>query len=160
MLIPSLFPSNTRGRRSPLPSFGDPRSEEKQYLSSRAIHSQHWILPVFIKLPFIDTRIRVFLPIPAPLQHYLVTRFGRRRGLTVSWAILLLLLWLLYAFARRFGSYHRTWPPPFTGDLPSLVFRRTDLANIWEWEVTSGHYQSSRPSKLTSMLDLLDSHIP
>lgn len=148
MLIPSLLSSNGRGRRSPLPSFSDPRLEEKQYLSGRSPHSQTLMYPIFVKVPFVDHRVRIFLPIPAPLQQHLVSRLGRRRGLTVSWVIVLFFLWVIYAFARRFGSYHRTWPPPFTGDLPTLIFKRADLAAVWEWEIASGHYQSSRPSKL------------
>jgi len=99
-------------------------------------------------MPFIDRRVRVFLPVPAPLQQYFVARLGRRRGLTVSWIIVVFVFWVVYAFTRRFGSYHRSWPPPFDRDPPSLVFGRADLAAVWEWEVASGHYQSSRPIPL------------
>lgn len=48
-----------------------------------------------------------------------------------------------FALAKRFVTEEKTWPA-FTGDPPTLVFKREDLQRIWSWEIASGHYPSRR----------------
>lgn len=83
------------------------------------------------------------LPIPPRMYAHATARFGRRRG----WAVLLLAaiatLWMVFALAKRFGTHEKKWPTPFQSD-STLVFQRADLRQVWDWEIRSGHYPSSR----------------
>lgn len=47
------------------------------------------------------------------------------------------MVFAMFALARRLGT-EEPWPA-FTGDPPTLVFRREDLQRIWTWEIASGH---------------------
>ena len=57
-------------------------------------------------------------------------------------------LWTVFALAKRFGSQEKQWPTILPND-STLVFQREDLRKIWEWEIASGHYPSSRKSALS-----------
>ena len=89
--------------------------------------------------------LKLPIPIPPRLYHTTVSRFGRKRG----WLVILLgvctTLWTMFALAKRFGTEEKQWPTPFQTD-STLVFQREDLRKIWEWEILSGHYPSSRKS--------------
>ncbi|KZS96140.1 hypothetical protein SISNIDRAFT_473521 [Sistotremastrum niveocremeum HHB9708] len=133
--------------RSSLPTFST-AFEEKQYLTSRP---RSWFMVLTIPLPFLGSRkLNIPVPIPPRIYHIVLTRCGPRRGPAIIWVAFLLLFWIVYAFSRRYGSQDGKWPVPFTSDPPTLVYSREDLQRIWEWEISSGHYQSSRkiPDKI------------
>lgn len=60
--------------------------------------------------------------------------------------LLIFLTWIGFGFTSLFKRPGETWAPPMPGKPPTLVFRRADLQKIWEWEIASGHYPSTRPS--------------
>lgn len=72
-----------------------------------------------------------------------MSRYGRKRGCGLLLFGVIALLWTVFALSKRFGSADKSWPPPFQKDT-TLVFQREDLRKIWEWEIASGHYPSSR----------------
>ncbi|KAI0639697.1 hypothetical protein C8Q77DRAFT_1069629 [Trametes polyzona] len=79
---------------------------------------------------------------PVGLYKASVTRFGRRRGPALLGACCLVLVLTALAFHSRFLSERRSWP--LLGATSSVVFEREDLRRIWEWEIASGHYPSTR----------------
>ncbi|RXW22911.1 hypothetical protein EST38_g2926 [Candolleomyces aberdarensis] len=70
-------------------------------------------------------------------------RFGRKKGSAVFCFLLFILCFVIFAFAKRFGSHTKQWPT--FKDPPTLIFKREDLQRIWKWEVNSGHYPSRYP---------------
>ena len=138
-----VFSHPRKGRLSPLPSFTN--SDETHHFSSR--YASSWATPIFVRIPFLcDYPLRLYLPIPPRLFHVFEARFGRRRWVTFLWILLAILLWVLFALTKHLFAGRGQWRPPF-GDPPTLVFGRDELQRIWQWEVASGHYQSSHPSK-------------
>lgn len=120
--------------------------QEKLHLQG---HSPPWIMPVYLRLPFLPSRaLRLWAPNPRRLHHFSIIRFGgRKRGATVLCFVFALIIFVTFALAKRFGTEEKTWPrAPFT-DPATLVYKREDLQRIWKWEVASGHY----PSRYTSM---------
>lgn len=75
-----------------------------------------------------------------------VAKFGRRRGPALLCFCCLTLLLSTYTLHQRFVSTHKAWPVPWRGS-KAVVFGREELKKIWDWEVRSGHYPSTRPSE-------------
>ncbi|KAJ7125686.1 glycosyltransferase family 32 protein [Mycena crocata] len=116
-----------------------------------------WFIPLPLAIPGLRTRrLRIWMPNPRRMYQFSVARFGRKRGFAVMVFTFFCMVFTTFAFAKRFGTEEKTWPA-FTGDPPTLVFRREDLQRIWAWEITSGHYPSRRrlPEQLAlkSVLD-------
>ena len=57
------------------------------------------------------------------------------------------------ALHRRFISHVRVWPWPW-GNTHAAVFGPEEVRKIWEWEVLSGHYPSTRSSEYDKFDDL------
>lgn len=66
--------------------------------------------------------------------------------LVIGVVVLLVIGLFLLGFRKR-PDGRNTWSPPFT-DPNSLILTPEELAMIWEWEVSSGHYPNLSPSKL------------
>ncbi|KAJ6509431.1 glycosyltransferase family 32 protein [Mycena vitilis] len=116
-----------------------------------------WFITLPLAIPGIRTRrLRIWLPNPGRMHQFSVSRFGRKRGLAVMVFVFAAMVFATFALAKRFGTEEKTWPA-FTGDPPTLVFRREDLQRIWTWEIASGHYPSRRrlpePLGLKSAVD-------
>lgn len=134
----------SRGRISPLPSYSS-AVEEKSHLNGKS-HSSFFTM-IYLPIPGVpDRQLRIPLPIPFRLYRSTVSRYGRKRGCGLLVVGLLAALWMVFALSKRFGSAAKSWPPPFQKDT-TLVFQREDLRKIWEWEIESGHYPSSRKSE-------------
>lgn len=89
----------------------------------------------------------------APVVVYKVTvsRFGRRQGPVLLCLCCLALFLTSYVFHRRYLSSDKAWPSPFRRP-NTVVFEKEELRKIWEWEVWSGHYPSTRPSECLHVL--------
>ena len=114
--------------------------------AKKALQSSWWI-PFPLYIPGLR-RLRVFFLNPRRLHDFSMTRFGRKRGSLILCLSISCLIFFAFALAKRFGTHAKQWPTPFTGDPPTLVYKREDLQRIWQWEVTSGHYPSQRRSEL------------
>ncbi|KAF8168221.1 glycosyltransferase family 32 protein [Crassisporium funariophilum] len=121
------------------PSASSSSAVQEKY-AKRALQSPWWI-PVSLRIPGFRRR-RVFLLNPRRLHDFSVTRFGRKRGSILLCVSILFLIFFAFALAKRFGTHAKQWPTPFTGDPPTLVYKREDIQRIWQWEVASGHYPS------------------
>ncbi|EPT04009.1 hypothetical protein FOMPIDRAFT_74186 [Fomitopsis schrenkii] len=88
----------------------------------------------------------------ARLHQFTVTRFGRRRGPLVLIIGALVTVFTIFALHKRFVTPEKNWPTLSPGDPSTLVYKREDIQRIWEWEITAGHYPSSR--KLPQQLAL------
>ncbi|KZT30613.1 glycosyltransferase family 32 protein [Neolentinus lepideus HHB14362 ss-1] len=88
-------------------------------------------------------RLRVPVINPARLQQCGI-RSGRKRGPVLLCLAIFAMIYATFALAKRWGSHEKQWPTPFQGPTSTLVFKRDDLQWIWEWEILSGHYPSSR----------------
>ena len=124
-------------------------SNEKHFLK----RTSAWTTIHFVPLPWPFSRragvkqLKIVIPIPPKLYQSLrgLGRARSKRFYNVLSAIALFaILWNLYGFARRLGA--PLPPPPFQKKPTTRVFTQEDLRRIWEWEVESGHYQSSRKS--------------
>ncbi|KAI1793848.1 hypothetical protein LXA43DRAFT_971513 [Ganoderma leucocontextum] len=89
-------------------------------------------------------RLAALTALPTGIYKMSVTRFGRRRGPTLLCFCCLAFLLSMYALHQRFVSGYKAWPVPWRGS-KSVVFGRDELRKIWDWEVRSGHYPSTRP---------------
>ena len=116
----------------------------QEKFAKKALRSSWWI-PLYI--PGLR-RLRVFFLNPRRLHDFSMTRFGRKRGSLLLCLSISCLIFFTFALAKRFGTHAKQWPTPFTGDPPTLVYKREDLQRIWQWEVTSGHYPSRQRSEL------------
>lgn len=151
-----------KGRLSPLPSYST-TLHEKYSLRSRP---SSWTTTYQFQLPWrrggVPRRINIVLPHPPHVYHSTVQRFGRRRAFAIFLGTFVLILWTLLTMRKRFGTPQTQWPLTFQGDPPTLVYAREDLQRVWEWEIASGHYPSSRKSTsrtslctTTSVVDLI-----
>ena len=113
--------------------------------AKRALQSSWWI-PFSLHIPGLRRRRFYFLN-PRRLHDFSMTRFGRKRGSLILCLTILFLIFFAFALAKRFGTHAKQWPTPFTGDPPTLVYKREDIQRIWQWEVTSGHYPSRQRSE-------------
>lgn len=151
-LKPGSPRASSRGRSSPLPSYSS-AIHEKTFVNGRVQSGFFTVFPV--PIPGVPGRqLRLPLPIPPRLYHSTTARFGRKRGCLILIFGCLTVLWTVFAFAKRFGTHEKQWPTPFQSDT-TLVFQRDDLKKIWEWEISSGHYPSKRPSALLDFLLLV-----
>ena len=134
----------SKGRSSPLPSWSS-AVHEKASINGRL---QSGLFTIFyLPIPGVQGRqLRLPLPIPPRIYHSTVTRFGRKRGCLIIILCVLSTLWIVFALAKRFGTAEKEWPTVFQPD-STLIFQREDLRKIWEWEIASGHYPSSRKSE-------------
>ncbi|TBU45217.1 hypothetical protein BD309DRAFT_956637 [Dichomitus squalens] len=82
--------------------------------------------------------------IPSGVYKMSVVKFGRRRGPALLCFCCLALLLSTFALHRRLVSDDKAWPVPW-GKSKSVVFDREQLRRIWDWEIRSGHYPSTRP---------------
>ncbi|KAG8985087.1 hypothetical protein FRB94_012019 [Tulasnella sp. JGI-2019a] len=128
-----------KGRASPLPSFSE--VQEKHHLTTRP---SRFFTTFYVPLP---NRKRLILPLPVPpaLWIWLTTKFGRKRASFSIFAILLGMMWVVFVLTKAAITGERPGWKPVGGKPPTLVFGREDLRRIWEWEVASGHYPSTRP---------------
>ncbi len=91
-------------------------------------------------------RLAMLTTLPTNVYKASVAKFGRRRGPALLCFCCLALLLSTYTLHQRFVSSHRAWPGPWRGS-KAAVFGRDELRKIWDWEVRSGHYPSTRPSE-------------
>lgn len=91
------------------------------------------------------SRWGVLAAAPVGLYKASVTRFGRRRGPAMLGVCCMVLVLTALAFHGRFVSAKRSWP--LLGATSSVVFPKEQLRKIWEWEIMSGHYPSTRASE-------------
>ncbi|KAJ7630829.1 glycosyltransferase family 32 protein [Roridomyces roridus] len=101
-----------------------------------------WFFPFTLPIPGLRTR-RLWIPNPRRIYQFSVSRFGRKKGFLVMLFAVAVLAFTMFALTKRFATEEKTWPA-FSGDPPTLVFKREDLQRIWAWEVASGHYPSRR----------------
>ncbi|KDQ09256.1 hypothetical protein BOTBODRAFT_47675 [Botryobasidium botryosum FD-172 SS1] len=147
--MPSFFNATPRpsfrdkARLSPLPSH---TFHEKEYFaqnSSTTTFPSGWLTFILIPIPLTHRRLKIVLPISPRIWQLSTSRLGRKTASTLGCFLFMLCIFLTFAVGKRFGSSSKTWPQPFQGDPPSLVFDRQDLRKVWEWEIASGHYPSS-----------------
>jgi len=143
----SLFPARPNGHKariSPLPSYANTFSE-KPSLRTRP---NHWTTTYHFHIPGSrrGRRLRIVVPLPRNIYHSAVHRWGQKRILVLLLGACFFVLWTLLSLKKR--PPPNPWPmtPPSTGEESSLVFAREDLQRVWEWEIASGHYPSSRKS--------------
>ncbi|TFK57046.1 hypothetical protein OE88DRAFT_88829 [Heliocybe sulcata] len=147
MASSSFFPSPPRvnGSSKPRTSNGLPvySSVVQEKLGHR--HSAGALFTsITLPIPGVPgRRLRVPVINPARLQQCGI-RPGRKRGPVILCLAILAIIYATFAFARRLGSQEKQWPTPFQGPTSTLIFKREDLQRIWEWEILSGHYPSSR----------------
>jgi WD repeat and SOF domain-containing protein 1 len=142
--------SNAR-RSACLPIFSQPTSSAvKEKIGRR--DPCPWLVTIFLPIPGVGTRrLRLVFVNPRRLHRFSISRFGRIKGSIILCLGILVLLFVTFALGQRFGTRRKTWPRPFIGDPPTLVYKREDLQRIWQWEIASGHYPSRRPSELNSL---------
>lgn len=145
--VPQRANGHYKGRLSTsLPSY----SSAVQEKLGRRPQPPPWFTPVPLRVPGLhNRRLRVIMLNPLRMHHLSVTRFGRKRGSLLLFFAFLAVMFTTFALAKRFGTHEKKWPGPFTGDPPTLVFKREDLQRIWQWEIASGHYPSRRSSEST-----------
>lgn len=138
-------PGLRKGRLSTsLPSY----SSNAQEKPGRRPQILPWFTTIAVPIPGVwSRRLRIPMLNLWRVHHSSVSRFGRKRGSLLLCLALLSLLFAAFALAKRFGTQEKKWPGPFTGDPPTLVYKREDLQRIWRWEVASGHYPSRRSSE-------------
>lgn len=106
--------------------------------------SASWTVPVSLPIPGVRTRrLRLFMPNPTRMQQLGLSRFGRRRGPLFLCLLLIVSIFTVFSFARKFGTEEKQWSSNFS-ESSTLVFGREDLQRIWKWEIASGHYPSKR----------------
>ncbi|KAI6047722.1 hypothetical protein EDC04DRAFT_2863911 [Pisolithus marmoratus] len=133
------YPEKTRLSNG-LPSY----SSAVQEKMNRHGRSMSWVVPVTVPIPGVRTRrLRLYMPNLSRVHHLGISRFVRRRGPMVLCFLLIVSVFAVLSFARRFGPEEKQWTPNF-GEPSTLVFGREDLQRIWKWEIASGHYPSKR----------------
>jgi hypothetical protein len=156
-----------KARRSPLPSHHKSSSSsssayaeklhnlDTSYSSSSHFSSLDSPTPsswttVFVPLPFSrpSRKVRLSLPIPARLSR----RIGGRRALLLLVGLLVMVFWLMGLMkgkGKRLSGGDGDndggggWVNPFK-DPGTLVFTKEEVRSVWEWEVMSGHWPSTR----------------
>lgn len=139
---PNGYPEKTRLSNG-LPTY----SSAVQEKLNRRGRSMSWVVPVTVPIPGVHSRrLRLFMPNPGRVYHLSVLRFVRKRGPMILCFLLVVSVFAVFSFARRFGPEEKQWTPNF-GEPSTLVFGREDLQRIWKWEIASSHYPSKRESK-------------
>jgi DDB1- and CUL4-associated factor 13 len=155
-----MYPSNSRQNglrdlsRSPngLPVF-TPSIHEKKL---RHPKPPSWTFSLYLPIPGLRNRhLHIILP-NLPLFHrFTRSHFSRRRGTLVLLLTCVSILFTIFAIVQRLRTREKQWAAPlFPGEPPTLVFGREDLQKIWQWEVQSGHYPSSRDSAFFAGTDV------
>ncbi|KAF8640962.1 hypothetical protein AX17_000608 [Amanita inopinata Kibby_2008] len=162
MVTSLYFPSSSRASPHPrgrlgsvngLPVYSSSSSAVQEKL---ALHSASWWVVISLSIPGVPSRrLRLLAPNPKRVHEFTTTRFGRKRGSFLLCLSIFALVFTTFALAQRFGTQAKQWPTPFTGDPPTLIYKREDLQRIWQWEISSGHYPSRR--KIPEQVGL---HIP
>ncbi|GJJ08856.1 hypothetical protein Clacol_003076 [Clathrus columnatus] len=96
---------------------------------------------------FAPRRFKIIVPLPGNIYHSAVIHYGRRRATVGLLAFCLFVLWIFISLLKRGQySYHgdNMNSDNDESEPPTLVFARQDLQRVWEWEIASGHYPSSR----------------
>lgn len=131
-----------------MPYNGDPlplhalRIKDDRMKEKHRLRSGGW--PTFeVRVPFRSRPLELVLPVPWRFWAVTSAHMSRRR--TMICVLLMFLTWIGFGFTSLFKRPGETWAPPMPGKPPTLVFRRADLQKIWEWEIASGHYPSTRP---------------
>lgn len=167
--------SSKPGRRAPLPIFTS--DTEKRFGlsgpgSPMGASSSTWYTVVYVPVPRIPfTRssssdsllngnsakayhapmhhnqryCRLYVPLP-PKVFNRIPRPSSVVRLVIGLVVILVIGLFLLGFRKR-PDGRNTWSPPFT-DPNSLVLTPDELAMIWEWEVSSGHYPNLSPGEL------------
>lgn len=178
-------PSKKDARRSPLPIF-IPDHEKKYDLGPPLSPSaSRYFTPIYLPLPRLSGRsnssdrmlngtgysprnhgkpsrryIRVYLPIP-PRLYARIPRLHAPYRIALIAVLLLGAIFILLGFRRRGPAGRNSWTPPFT-DPDSLVLSPEEVAMIWEWEISSGHYPSLQQREFADLpyLTAAPEHIP
>lgn len=115
--------------------------EEKVSLTGRHASGNGWTSSVQIPNPRGGHGWSITLPIPPQLLRLVQSKLGHRRAL-VGILLFTLFGWFLLFVPRKSAR----WPPVLREEKATLVFSPSELRRIWQWEIASGHYPSSRPS--------------
>ena len=141
-------PPTLRGRsRVPvLPSYSN-AIEEKHRLTSRP---SSWFIT--FDIPLLKQR-RLKLPIPM-LRTTWRFRTSKKGISVILWIVTILFTGFVFVLLRAlYTQRYPPWTEFIIGKHPTLVFGREDLQKIWEWEIASGHYPSSRRSRFNLLDD-------
>jgi DDB1- and CUL4-associated factor 13 len=148
--LPNAHGRPSNGRRSAgLPVYSTSFSSSAVQEKFGHRHLSPWLIS--LPLPGVRKRLRLFCLNPRRLYQSSILRFGRVKGSVILSLGYLVVLFFIFALAKRFGTRERKWPRPFLGDPPTLIYRREDLQRIWRWEIASGHYPSHQPSKQANL---------
>ncbi|CAK5281647.1 unnamed protein product [Mycena citricolor] len=116
----------------------------KQNFVNEKYHKRHghttWIS---VPLSLCGRRSRLFFPNPSLIYLAATRKFGRIGGVLVISITSILCFFTVFALSKRLSG-QKKWPG---GESPKLVFKREDLAQIWKYEVASGHHPSCRSSE-------------
>jgi WD repeat and SOF domain-containing protein 1 len=130
------------GRLSPLPSYSTSSAVNEKV---RRRHSPSRFVSLSLPIPGVkNRRLRLVFPNIRYLYSSSVLKYGRKLASLLFLLAFLILVFVAFALTKRFGTRAKKWPRIV--DPSTLIFEREDLRRIWEWEVTSGHYPSRRPS--------------
>lgn len=88
-------------------------------------------------------RFRLLFPNIPGFHHFVIARFGRRNGTLSLLALYLFILLGVYTACQI-----------IFGPVPTLVFRRHDLQQIWQWEIASGHHPTAQRRTRQFTLDI------
>jgi WD repeat and SOF domain-containing protein 1 len=143
--------------------------EEKLQRKSHAYSpSASWTRPLYFSIPGVrDRHLRILVPnwtllfpsrggmlltSASASAHFpsagpsRIMLLKRRRGPIFLVLAAVALLFTLATLLRKRGS--QNWGvEQGSGEPPTLVFRKKDLQQIWEWEIESGHYPSHANSE-------------
>lgn len=94
---------------------------------------------------FAPRRLKIVVPLPGNIYRSAVVHFGRQFANVGVFVLCFFALWIFISATKR-GRYRHMESNSDNGDSepPTLVFAREDLQRVWEWEIASGHYPSSR----------------
>ncbi|KAH8997597.1 glycosyltransferase family 32 protein [Lactarius akahatsu] len=143
-----MYSSNSRQNgfrdlpRSPngLPIFSSSIHEKKL----RHAKATSWTVSIFLPIPGLRRHLRLVVPNLSLLYQFIFSQFSRRRGTLVLLFACVSIIFTVYAVAQRFGQRRSSGGSIFTAESSTLVFGRENLQKIWQWEIESGHYPSSR----------------
>ncbi|KAH9175461.1 glycosyltransferase family 32 protein [Lactarius sanguifluus] len=143
-----MYSSNSRQNgfrdlpRSPngLPIFSSSIHEKKL----RHAKATSWTVSIFLPIPGLRRHLRLVVPNLSLLYQFAFSHFSRRRGTLVLLLACVSIIFTVYAVAQRFGQRRSSGGSLFTAEPSTLVFGRENLQKIWQWEIQSGHYPSSR----------------
>lgn len=141
-----------KSRLSPLPSYSNTFFEKKSLRTRPSQWTATYTLPLPLPRRLLRRGIKIVVPLPHRVVQSAMHSFGRKRTLAMLLCTCLLLTWTLMGSGKRpqMPTHHQPWPSPTPSEPSTLVFGRKDLQRVWEWEILSGHYPSSRKSTSVS----------